>query len=237
MKAIFISDAHLSDGDPERIKRVSQAVRDITKDADVVFILGDLFEFYHGYDGYVYPFYKEFVDTLRMIAANGMVYFIEGNHEFAMGKFFEAYTGVKCVESLTINMDEKKVFLSHGDEMGSPVLRRILKSRLVYSIMDRLGPRLTWRIAMLSRHFLSKSHKPYDRATMDRFRRYGKRKLQEGYDAVIMAHSHMADIQEYEWEGKKRTYMNTGDLIVSLSYGVYTSDGGFAVSTHSSRAS
>ena len=134
-------------------------------------------------------------------------------------------------------MDEKKVFLSHGDEMGSPTLRRILKSRLVYSIMDRLGPGPTWRIAMFSRYFLSKSHKPYNRATMDRFRRYGKRKLREGYDAVIMAHSHMADIEEYEWEGKKRTYMNTGDLIVSLSYGVYTSEGGFAVNTHSSRAS
>lgn len=237
MKAIFFSDAHLSDGDLERIKTVSQTVREITRDADIVFILGDLFEFYHGHDGYIYPFYKEFVDTLRTIAADRMVYFIEGNHEFAMGEFFEAYTGVRCVESLTINIDEKKVFLSHGDEMGSPTLRRILKSRLIYSIMDRLGPGLTWKIAMLSRHFLSRSHKPYDRTTMNRFRQYGKKKLQEGYDAVIMAHSHMADIEEYEWNGKKGTYMNTGDLIASLSYGVYTSDDGFAVSIYSERAS
>jgi UDP-2,3-diacylglucosamine hydrolase len=237
MKAIFFADAHLTESDGERIRIVSQIVREITRDADIVFILGDLFEFYHGHDGYIYPFYKEFVDALRTIAAGRTVYFIEGNHEFGMGKFFETYTGVRCVESLTINMDDKKVFISHGDEMDSPALRRILKSRLVYSIMDRLGPGITWKIAMFCRHFLSKSHKPYNRATRDRFRRYGKKKLQEGYDAVVMAHSHMADIEEYVGNGKKRTYMNTGDLIESLSYGVYVTGKGFAVNTYDRRTS
>jgi UDP-2,3-diacylglucosamine hydrolase len=232
MKAIFIADAHLTESDGERIGILSQAVREITRDADIVFILGDLFEFYHGHDSYIYPFYKEFIDVLRTIAAQKRVYFIEGNHEFGMGVYFETYTGVRCVEHLTINMDDKKVFLSHGDEVGAPALRRILKSRLVYSIMDLLGPSLTWRIAMFCRHFLSKSHKPYNKAIMDRFRRYGKKKLQEGYDAVIMAHSHMADIEEYEWSGKKQTYMNTGDLIESFSYGVYVTGKGFELSTY-----
>jgi UDP-2,3-diacylglucosamine hydrolase len=232
MKAIFFADAHLTESDRERIGIVSRAIREITRDADIVFILGDLFEFYHGHDGYIYPCYKELIDALRMIAAERTVYFIEGNHEFGMGEFFETYTGVRCVEGLTINMDDKKVFLSHGDEMGSPALRRILKSRLIYSIMDRLGPSRTWKIAMLCRHFLSRSNKPHDRAVLDRFRRYGKRKLREGYDAVVIAHSHMADIEEHEWNGKKRTYMNTGGMIASLSYGVYVTGKGFTVNTY-----
>lgn len=232
MKAIFFSDAHLTDDDSGRIKVVSQTIREITRDADIVFILGDLFEFYHGHGDFMYPFFKEVTETLRAVAAKRTVYLVEGNHEFGMGKFFEAHTGVRCVESLAINIDDKKVFLSHGDEMGSPTLRRILKSRFIYAIMDRLGPRLTWTIAMLSRHVLSKSHKPYDKRIMERFRRYGKRKLQEGYDAVILGHSHMADIQEYEWNGKKQTYMNTGDLIESLTYGVYVTGKGFTVNKY-----
>src|SRR5208283_1558900 len=186
MKAIFLSDAHLTVDEADRIRRVSRAIRDITKDADLVFIMGDLFEFYHGYDGYVYPFYKEFVDLLRDVAAGRLVYFIEGNHEFGLGRHFESYTGVRCVENLTINIDDRKVFLSHGDEIGSPLLRRILKSRLIYSIMDSLGSGLTWKIAMMSRPFLSKSHKPYDKRILNRFRRYGRKKLEEGYDAVIL---------------------------------------------------
>jgi UDP-2,3-diacylglucosamine hydrolase len=236
MKAIFLSDAHLSDIDRERTEVISRALRDITRDADLVFILGDLFEFYHSHGDYLYPFYKRIVDTLKTIAAKRTVYFIEGNHEFGLGDDFEAHTGVRCVESLTINMDDKKVFLSHGDEVGSPTLRRILKSRLVYSIMDRLGPSLTWRIAMLSRHVLSKRHKPYNEAIMNHFRRYGRRKLREGYDAVIVAHSHMADLVEYESNGKKQTYMNTGDLIESLTYGVYVTDKGFTVNTYTGKA-
>jgi UDP-2,3-diacylglucosamine hydrolase len=203
----------------------------------MVFILGDLFEFYHGHGDYIHPFFKGMVDTLRTVAAGRTVYLIEGNHEFSMGEFFEAHTGVRCVESLTINMDDKKVFITHGDELGSPVLRWILKSGFVYFVMDRLGPRLTWKIAMFSRHFLSKSHKPHNRTVMERFRRYGKKKLQEGYDAVIMAHSHIADIEEYEWSGKKQTYMNTGDLIESLSYGVYITGKGFTINRYPRRTS
>ena len=178
MKAIFFADAHLMDNEPERIRTVSRAIREITTDADIVFILGDLFEFYHGHGSYIYPFFAELVDVLKMIATERTVYFIEGNHEFGMGRFFETYTDVRCVEKLTINMDEKKVFLSHGDEIGSPTMRMILKSPFVYSIMDRLGPRLTWKIAMFCRRFLSRSHKPYNKAILERFRRYGRMKLQ-----------------------------------------------------------
>lgn len=229
MKAIFFSDAHLTDDEADRTETVSRIIRDITRDADLVFVLGDLFEFYHGYDGYIYPFYRESADLLRKIASDRPVYFIEGNHEFGLGQHFESYTGVRCVESLTINMDDRKVFLSHGDEIGSPLLRRVLKSRFIYSVMDGLGPGLTWKIAMMTRPILSKSHKPYNKKTLDRFRKYGRRKLQEGYDAVILAHSHMADIEEYEWNGRKKTYMNTGDLITSFSYGVYVKGEGFSV--------
>jgi len=235
MKAIFLADAHLRDDEPERMRTVCRAIREITADADIVFILGDLFEFYHGHDGYIYPFFAELVDLLRIIATEKTVYFIEGNHEFGMGRFFETYTGVRCSEGLTINMDEKKIFLSHGDEIGSPTMRMILKSRLVYSIMDLLGPGLTWKIAMFFRRFLSRSHKPYNKAILERFRRYGRMKLQEGYDAVIVAHSHMADIEEYELNGRKRIYLNTGDLIESFSYGVYVSGKGFAVNRHDIR--
>jgi len=229
MKAVFFSDAHLADNEAGRVSAISRVILDITKDADAVFILGDLFEFYHGYEGYVYPFYKESVDLLAKLARERPVYFIEGNHEFGLGRHFESYTGVRCVESLTINMDDRKVFLAHGHDLGRSFLRRALKSRFVYAIMDRLGPSLTWKVAMMSRPLLSKSHKPYDGRILNRFRRYGRRKLQEGYDAVILGHSHMADIEEYEWNGRKKTYMNTGDLITSFSYGVYVTGKGFAI--------
>jgi UDP-2,3-diacylglucosamine hydrolase len=235
MKAVFLSDAHLTDADPGRMEYVIRAVLDVTRDADVVVILGDFFEFYHGFGDYIYPFFNEVVDTLGEVAAKRPVYFIEGNHEFGMGAYFETCTGVKCVEKLAINIDGKKVFFSHGDEIGAPVLRTILKSRPILSLMDFLGPKLTWKIAMACRPLLSKNRKTYNEKTLNRFRRYGQRKLGEGYDAVVVAHSHMADIEERSSKGRTMTYMNTGDLIGASSYGAYITEKGFTLETYDPR--
>ncbi len=232
MKVVFFSDAHLTDSDPSRIQTAARVMRDLSRDADMVVVIGDIFEFYHGFGAYVYPFFREVVDTLRDLAADRCVYFIEGNHEFGMGPFFESYTGVKCVDKLAIDMDGKKVFISHGDEIGAAVLRGILKSRFVYALMDLLGPARTWRIAMACRPILSKSHKTPSERTLNRFRRHGRRKLAEGYDAVVMAHSHMADLEEYSLSGRTGVYMNTGDLVESSSYGIYVSGRGFSVETY-----
>jgi UDP-2,3-diacylglucosamine hydrolase len=232
MKVVFFSDAHLADDDPDRTRATILAIRNLSREADMVVVLGDLFEFYHGFGTYIYPFYEEVINALRELARKKQVYFVEGNHEFGMGQFFESYTGVKCVDRLAINIDGKKVFLSHGDELGSPILRTILKSRVIYSVMDFLGPRLTWRIAMACRPLLSKNRKIFNPKTLNRFRRYGEEKLGEGYDAVVMAHSHMADIQKHMINGKTGTYMNTGDLIGASSYGVYATETAFTLETY-----
>jgi len=237
MKAVFFSDAHLPADDAGRTEALKDFLKHVTREADLVVVLGDLFEFYHGYDGYIYPFYKEIVDTLRDIARGRPVYFIEGNHEFGMGQFFESYTGVSCVTSLALNMDEKRVFLCHGDTVPALPLHRLLRSRLIYAIMDLLGPERTWRIAMQFRRLFSKRRRPRSEKVLARYRKYGREKLREGYDAVVIAHSHMADLDRYEVNGVKKTYMNTGNLIESCTYGVYITEKGFALKTYDRRVS
>jgi UDP-2,3-diacylglucosamine hydrolase len=232
MKAVFFSDAHLTDNDAGRVKAVKTFIRQVAEDADIVVILGDLFEFYHGYDGYIYPFYREIVDALAEAALSKSVYFIEGNHEYRMGPYFESYTGVRCVRSLSLELDGKRVFLCHGDASGTLALGMLLRSRLVSAIMDLLGPDRTWRIAMRCGRVLSKKRKIYDERVRARFRRYGKKKLGEGYDAVVIAHSHMADIESYDMDGRRRTYMNTGNLVASCTYGTYISGEGFVLHTY-----
>lgn len=237
MKAVFFSDAHLPGADAGRTATLKKFLGHVTRDADLVVILGDLFEFYHGYEGYIYPFYREIVETLRELAEGTTVYFVEGNHEFGMGRFFESYTGVRCATSLTLNIDEKRVFLTHGDTVPTLGLHKLLKSRLVYGVMDFLGPDRTWRVAMQFRRFFTRRHRVRNEAVRARYRRYGREKLNEGYDAVIVAHSHMADIERYEVNGAEKTYMNTGDLIESCTYGVYISEKGFTLETYDRRVS
>lgn len=227
MKAVFFSDAHLTKEDEERIGLIARFITEITQDADIVVVAGDLFEFYHGYDDFIYPWFKSIADVLKRAASRKTVYFLEGNHEFRPGGYFERYTGAQCKDTLVLDLDGKKVFVSHGDDIGPGSLKPLLKSPFIYMLMKLFGPRLTWSIAMGCKYFLSRKRKIYDQRVLDRFRSYGYDRLHNGYDAVVLAHSHMPDIVFFEEGGREKTYLNTGDLIANFTYGEYTSDGGF----------
>jgi UDP-2,3-diacylglucosamine hydrolase len=230
MRCIFFADTHLTRKDDTRQAFVKTFIEGVCAGADMVFILGDLFEFYHGYDTFIYPWYKNVVDALREIGLTGTaVYHIEGNHEFGMGPFFSSYTGITCVRNLTIEVDGKKMFLSHGDEVANVALRKILKASFTYAVMDALGPALTWKVAMACRIFLSKRRRVYSQRVRDSFRLYAKRKLDEGYYATVLAHTHMPDFVEYGSNETKKIYLNTGDLIENLAYGEYTTTSGLTL--------
>jgi len=230
MKMIFFADAHLTRKNKKKIQFVETFVRDVCSDADMVFILGDLFEFYHGYQGYIYPWYRSIVDTFKIITGKGKsVYFLEGNHEFEMGPFFETYTGIKCVKNLTIDVEGNRTFISHGDEFFRNPVTRALKTPFTLGAMNVFGPKLSWKIAMGMSTIMSKKKKGQNLKVKDRFREYAKEKLNEGYDAVILAHSHISDYVEYGTGEEKKVYLNSGDFMKNFTYIEYTSESGFAV--------
>ncbi len=230
MRCVFFGDTHLSRGGGAQHALVQTFIKTVCTDADIVVVLGDLFEFYHGYNGYIYPWYRDTAEALRTLAAGGTaVYHVEGNHEFNMGAFFSSHTGVRCVRNLEITVDGKRTFLSHGDQASGPVLGSMLKSSLTYWIMDRLGPLPTWRTAMACSLFLSKRQRVYNERVRDKFRLFARTTLDKGYDAVILAHTHMPDFVEFGGGEAKKTYINTGGLIQNHSYAEYTTSGGFSL--------
>jgi UDP-2,3-diacylglucosamine hydrolase len=234
LRAVFFSDVHLVREDTDKTELVQGFLKDCCAEADMVFILGDLFEFYHGYDGYIYPWYKGVIDALKELTENGKrVFFLEGNHEFSMGAFFEQYTGITCGQDMTIQLDEKKIFVSHGDASDHFCLGSILKTRFIYAIMDILGPIVTWKTAHAAGFFLSRKIKPYNKNIKIIFRENARKKLDEGYDAVIYAHSHIADKIEFDRDDGKKTYLNTGDFGKRLDFVLYDSSAGFTQEKYS----
>jgi len=230
MKMVFFGDTHLKKKKKRKARLVEAFLRDVCADADMIFILGDLFEFYHGYEGYIYPWYRGVVDTFKAMTAQGKSgYFFEGNHEFGMGPFFETYTGIQCVKHLTMDIEGKRTFVSHGDEFFNNAVTRALKTPLTYGVMELFGPRLSWKIAMGLSAVISKKKKGHNPRVKDKFREYARQKLDEGYDAVILAHSHISDHVEFGSGKTKKVYLNTGDLMRQYTYVDYTSEEGFQV--------
>jgi UDP-2,3-diacylglucosamine hydrolase len=234
MRIVFFSDAHLDKKDDGRRDLLLRFIINVCQDADMLVIVGDLFEFYHGYDGYIYPWYKEVIESLKSIASKSKpVYFIEGNHEFKMGGFFEKYTGIRCVDDLTIDIDSKKILIAHGYQIRKNYLVKFLKTPFIYGIMDMFGPALTWKIAAVSGTFLSRKTKPFIANVMDIFREFARGKLDDGYDAVILAHSHIPDKMEYDSGNTTKHYLNTGDIIKSSTYVEYNTETGFEIKKYS----
>ncbi len=225
---IFFADTHLTKKNKKKLRMVEIFIRNVCIDADMVFVLGDLFEFYHGYEGYIYPWYRPIVDAFKTITEQGKsVYFLEGNHEFDMGPFFESYTGIQCVKNLTIDIEGKRTFISHGDEFYLNLVTRALKAPLTIGAMNLFGPRLSWKIAMAVSRIMSKKKKGQNPKVKNVFREYAREKLKEGYDAVILAHTHIADYMEFGAGMAKKVYLNTGDFIRKSTYIEYTSEEGF----------
>jgi UDP-2,3-diacylglucosamine hydrolase len=232
VKIIFFSDVHITRTSVDRAALTLRFISDYCEDADMVVVLGDLFDFYHGYNGYIYPWYRTVADSLKGLVDRGKrVVFLEGNHEFAMGRYFEDYTGVACVTEMSLDIDGKKVFLAHGDGFADHSLARLLKRPFFYRIMDLLGPGLTWRVVTLVRPFLSHRNKRYSEVVRDIFRSRARRKLAEGYDVVILGHSHIPDILEIGAGPAAKTYLNTGDLATYASFASYDTSTGFSLRT------
>jgi UDP-2,3-diacylglucosamine hydrolase len=232
VKIIFFSDVHITRTSVNRAALTLRFISDYCEDADMVVVLGDLFDFYHGYNGYIYPWYRTIVDSLKGLVDRGKrVVFLEGNHEFAMGKYFEDYTGVTCAAEMSLDVDGKKVFLAHGDGFASFSLARLLKRPFFYRIMDLLGPGLTWRAVTLARPFLSRRNKKYSEVVRDIFRSRARGKLSEGYDVVILGHSHIPDILEIGAGPAGKRYLNTGDLATYASFVSYDTSTGFSLKT------
>lgn len=233
MKAIFFADTHLTRNDRKRTVFVETFIRNVCKDADMVFVMGDLFEFYHGYEGYVYPWYQTIVQALQELVGKGQsVYFLEGNHEFDMGPFFEAHTGIKCFRSMSIDIEGNRTFISHGDEFITNPFLKALKTPATYKIMDVLGPMLSWKVAMGLSVFMSKKKKGKNPKVKEVFREYAEQKINEGFDTIIFAHSHIIDHVEFSRGEKKKVYLNPGDFIKNSTYIEYTSESGFQIKTY-----
>lgn len=137
----FASDIHLGAGGEaqarETERRFVRWLDDAAQDADAIFLVGDVFDFWFEYNGVV-P--KGFVRTLGKLAEltdRGIrIAFFTGNHDMWVGDYLARECGVEIYTSpQQFSLNGKHVFIAHGDNMnidGQPVLKllnRIFRSR------------------------------------------------------------------------------------------------------------
>ena len=229
MKSVFIADAHLRNPDDDNYRLLLRFLSDLRGSTKTLFILGDLFEFWVGYNEKSFPHYQPVLDSLRKLTESGVeIVYFEGNHDFHLGRFFSEILRATIYPSPAIlNLDGKQVYVCHGDQINSQdygyrFFRFLLHNRAMKELFPLFPPALVFQIAdNLSRR--SKScHR--ERNTKKDYKslltNFAENKFQNGCDAVITAHFHLPHLAVDE-SGK--TLLSLGDWISQFSYGEFSS--------------
>ena len=118
MATLFISDLHLEPGRPEIGEQFLAFLAGSAREADALYILGDLFEAWIGDDD-PNPYYAQMKTAIRELSDSGVpVFFMHGNRDFMIGETFAAEAGITLLsDPHPLQLYGEKVLLSHGDAM------------------------------------------------------------------------------------------------------------------------
>jgi UDP-2,3-diacylglucosamine hydrolase len=237
MKRIFIADAHLRHPNDDNYQLLLRFLSDIQDTTKTLFILGDLFEFWIGYEEKHFPHYRPLLERLLQLSKSGVeIVYFEGNHDFHLGKFFsDTLQATIHTKPAIVPVDGKQIYICHGDQIntrdfGYRLLRFLLHNPVTKALYPLFPPSLVFRIAKRLSHRSKKYHqirnsrKDY-KALLENF---AEMRFRNGCDAVVTAHFHFPHLSQTE-NGK--TLLSLGDWITQFTYGELSS-GKFTLHTY-----
>jgi len=119
--SLFISDLHLSAEQPGSMAAFRRFTAGMARQAEALYILGDLFEYWAGDDDLQDSFHREVADLLAGVAQHGTKIFImQGNRDLLMSDALMRACGADAIsDPHLINLYGTPTLLSHGDLLCS----------------------------------------------------------------------------------------------------------------------
>ena len=199
--AVFTSDVHLSRRDADRQALWARFLdglrsRAAAGEAVVLYILGDLFEFWHEFLGRPHRGYRPVLDAVRATVDAGIpVRLLAGNRDWLYGSGLAA-TGAEFLgDSVEAELCGLRVYASHGDELCTrdwsyQTYRRLVRSWPVRAVLGLTPATVAFGIAefgMLG----SKIHKRYKGMdVLDIQAEAAGGVASRGFDLVVCGHVH-----------------------------------------------
>lgn len=243
----FLSDVHLGAGyitNPvEHEHRVVTLLQKMEADAEAVFLLGDILDFWFEYRHVVPKGHVRLFGQLARMADMGIkVYWFRGNHDMWTYSYLHDELGITIVdEELETEIHGKHFFMSHGDKLGpQPRAYRLMRSVFRSPFWQAVGRAFhpSW---LMSFGFSWSQH--------NRLKHSPEYSVYRGDDAepqMIFAKSYAAEHPEIDFfvtghnhvavrrkvSGTANTeYICLGDFFSLFTYGRYTPDNGFELLT------
>lgn len=233
-KVYFVSDCHLGIPDYKsslkREKLLVGFLDDIKNDAQEIYLLGDIFDFWFEYK-YVVP--KGYVRLLGKLAeltdAGITVNFFTGNHDMWIKSYFKDELNLRIYKNpLICEYNNKNFFIAHGDGLGRgdisyKFLKKIFSNSFCKWSFARLHPNFAFWLAFLfsrrSRIARGNSDSIYLGKDKERLILYAKEYYKNNkIDYFIFGHRHLPI--DIDIDGNFR-YLNIGDWFSNFSYVEY----------------
>jgi UDP-2,3-diacylglucosamine hydrolase len=230
-KYYFFSDVHLGlkSKEEERLKetRVVNFLDSAKTDAEKIYIVGDLFDCWIEYRKVVPKGYYRLLAKLNELVELGIeINFLSGNHDFWLNTYLRDDVGLNIFyEPVIFEKDNKKFFVAHGDglskgDTGYKIIKKILRSPVNQFLYSLIHPDIGIKLAQGSSR-TSRVHTGDSSRGSDRMKEFGVKKIEEGFDYVIMGHHHKPQNIEISRGNGKGFYITLGDWIKNDSYGVF----------------
>ncbi len=115
----FVSDLHLCETRPHTTRLFLDFLANHASQAETLYILGDLFEYWAGDDDLNELHHNEIVSALRVLSEQGTtIRIMHGNRDLLMGQAFAKACGAELLpDPLMIQLHGRKTVLTHGDTM------------------------------------------------------------------------------------------------------------------------
>ena len=197
----FISDAHLGTRLRGRSNRDQEDslvafLRSIQKDAKVLYIVGDLFDFWFEYRTVVPARAGRVVFTLHALTEAGVrVVYLPGNHDIWLGDYLSDQVGLHLPGGpIATEHQERRIYITHGDELRqnwkARIKRWVLKNRVCIILFRLLHPDLGALLARttsrLSIYRARNIANPIREIPMPVI----QEKIASGFDIVVCGHFH-----------------------------------------------
>ncbi len=228
MTAIIVSDVHLRDGTSVKTTLFVRFLQEVASQFKKIYLLGDVFDVWPGTNSFLIRIYRPVLQALKNLVEDGHeVHFLEGNHDFRLGNYFQEQLGVIVhTDLIEETWNGKKIFMAHGDlgnprDLGYKALRYVLRHDLTHTVLKALPEDYIYKMgaktSQLSRKYQKNSEK-IETQIRQTYRQTAEKIFRTGQDVVIMGHTHLPDDVTTLIGNRSCRYINTGDWVTHFTY-------------------
>ncbi len=243
-KVYFASDFHLGlssiskEDEIQREKKIIRWLDLIQKDAQAIFLVGDIFDFWHEYSQAVPKGFIRFLGKIASLQDHGIsVYFFTGNHDLWMYDYFQEELGVKVyTKSIKLKINQTTLLVGHGDGLGPgdrfyKVLKLIFTNKIAQWLFKWVHPDIGIRLAKSwSKSSRLKNSDGEDKFLGDKeylIQHCKKVENETHHDFYIFGHRHLPLEIDINSTSK---YYNLGEWVNQFTYGAFA-EGQFSLNT------